>query len=871
MSFAAPLVLLCMAALPGLYFLLRLTPPAARRIAFPPLALLRGLSAAEPTPHRLPLWLLLLRLLAAALLILGFAGPTLRPPPPLPGSGPILLVLDNGWASAAFWPALQNTAATLLDSAAAQHRSVQLLLTARNAANAPPRLTDMLSAAAASSRIRALQPQPWPANRAGAAAALGDARERTRLYLADGIQDGKGMSAFLAALHATRSFRPATLPPLLGPAHLTASGALEIHAISNPAGAELRAVTSTGDVVAAQKPNAAGNATIQLPPALLNRIARLALTGPPTAGGTALLDAATRVTTVGLAAAAPDADTPFTGALYYLRRALPPGTQVLQGSLEHLIAAKPGMILLADTPLDATQQAAARGYLAGGGILLRFAGPLTAASPDPLNADPLLSGDRRLGGALTWTEPEHLADFAPKSPFTGLAADPHVTVSQQILADPGGLQPGTVWARLQDGTPLILGAPQGRGFLVNILTTANTAWSDLALSGLYPQILRRLAALSHGSAPTEAILPLDSALDAFGNLAPPSHRGLTLQRSRLATLPISPTHPPGLYGDGSSIAFNLAGHIPSPIAAALPGAVLLGQPNPPRALGPILLALAVLLLAADMLISLLLRGARHPAAAALALCALLLHPPAAHAQNAAALQTALGYIRTGDAATDRTTADGLAYLSTLISTRSAAQLAGPAALDPATDDLAYYPLIYWPLLPDAPTPPPAACAALNTYMTHGGLLVIDMPGGDAGTAGSGAGFAPGMSATFTRVTACLALPPLVPLTPGNVLARCFYILREFPGRFTGAPVRIASPGARDADGVTPIIVAQNDWAGAWARDASGLPEQSLMPGGGAQRTLADRFGVNLVIYALTGSYKADQSKAPAILDQLGQP
>ena len=38
----------------------------------------------------------------------------------------------------------------------------------------------------------------------------------------------------------------------------------------------------------------------------------------------------------------------------------------------------------------------------------------------------------------------------------------------------------------------------------------------------------------------------------------------------------------------------------------------------------------------------------------------------------------------------------------------------------------------------------------------------------------------------------------------------------------------------------------------------------------AQREMACRFGVNLVMYALTGNYKADQVHVPAILERLGR-
>ena len=39
--------------------------------------------------------------------------------------------------------------------------------------------------------------------------------------------------------------------------------------------------------------------------------------------------------------------------------------------------------------------------------------------------------------------------------------------------------------------------------------------------------------------------------------------------------------------------------------------------------------------------------------------------------------------------------------------------------------------------------------------------------------------------------------------------------------------------------------------------------------GGRQREMAFRFGVNLVMYVLTGSYKSDQVHVPALLERLG--
>jgi hypothetical protein len=867
MIFTAPLVLLGLAALPGLFLLLRLTPPAARRVLFPPLALLRGLQAEERTPQRMPWWLLLLRLLAAALVIIGLAGPSLNPPPALPGTGPVLLVADNGWASAENWGAARAAALQVIAAADQAGRGVALLATARNAANQAPRIAGVMTAAAARQVVQALQPEPWPVDRAGAAMALRSVQGFTRVYIADGITDGPGFRAFMAALHPDRILSDGVTARLLLPPTLSPNGQMVAHLAAGPPGSAVLAETAGGGVLARASFDGNGDAVIDLPLALSARVAKLVLDGPGSAGGTVLLDGAAHAALVGLAAGSSDAQAAYLGALFFVRQALPAGTQILTGDVQRLIDGKAGAIILADAPLNAAQSAALQGWMAQGGVLIRFAGPLTADVPDGLSPDPLLAGDRRLGGALTWTSPQRLAAFGGATPFAGLTTDPAVTVARQMLADPTQLDAGDVWASLQDGTPLVLGRAEGRGFLVTVLTTANADWSNLALSGLFPALLARLVNLSHGTPPRQnQELPAVSLLGAFGDLAPvPVPAEITM--GGLAGTKISPVQPPGLYGSGGVVAaLNIGLHVPPLTAADLPGAAPLTGASPPVDCGADLLAASMALLALDLLISLVLRGlVRVPVLAA----ALLLLVPSARAQDAA-LATTLAYVITGDSAADQVSSDGLSYLSAMVSAHSSAQLGAPAGVTPGVDDLSLYPLLYWPVLAASRPPSPAACTALASYMRYGGLLVIDTEGGDADAQGSGAGFAPGAAASFRADTACLDLPPLQALTPDNVLAHCFYIVQDFPGKFDGAPVLVATPAARDADGVTPVIVTQNDWAGAWARDAAGNTEQMPIPGGDDQRQIADWFGTNLVIYALTGSYKADQANLPGLLDRLGQ-
>jgi len=742
-------------------------------------------------------------------------------------------------------------------------RGVAVLATARNATGQALHATGVMTAEQARQLIEALAPQPWPVDRASAAAALREVPAATRIYLADGITDGPGFSTFMAALHPDRTLSDGVTARLLMPPVLAANGQMVAHLAAGPPGAAVLAETTAGGVLARSEVSANGDSDIDLPLALSDQVTRLVLDGPPSAGGTVVLDGSAHAALVGLAAGSGNADTPYLGPLFFARQALPPGSQFFSGALQTLIDDKLGAIILADAPLNTAQIAAARDWMNQGGVLIRFAGPLTADTPDGLAPDSLLAGDRRLGGALTWTSPQPFSPFPAGSPFAGLPIDPAVTVARQLLADPTQLDASTVWASLKDGTPLVLGQAQGRGYLVSILTTANADWSNLVLSGLFPQLLVRLVGLSHGAPPKpNQPLPAVSLMDGFGTLSPAAIPAqLTL--ASLAAAKISPSQPPGLYG---TVALNIGGHVPAIVAANLPGAAPLSGAAPPVDFGMDLIAAAMFLLALDLLISLLLRGlVRLPALAV----ALVLLAPVAKAQDAG-LATTLAYVVTGNAAADQVSNDGLSYLSAAVSAHSSAQLAAPVGVTPGKDDLSLYPLLYWPLLPGAAPPRPAACTAFTDYMQHGGLLVIDTEGGDGDAQGSGAGFAPGAEATLRDSTACLNLPPLQPLTSDNVLAHCFYIVQDFPGRFDGAPVLVATPAARDADGVTPVIIGQNDWVGAWARDAAGNPEQTPIPGGDDQRLIADWFGTNLVIYALTGSYKADQANLPGLLDRLGQ-
>ncbi|HWD58424.1 MAG TPA: DUF4159 domain-containing protein [Stellaceae bacterium] len=900
LAFASPWLLAALVALPAIWWLLRVTPPAPRRIPFPALRLLLGLAAREETPARTPLWLIVLRTILAALIVVGLAHPLLNPQAPIAGSGPLILVVDDGWAAAGDWTARQNAARDLLAEAERENRQVVLLTTAPPASGQPAPPLQPVRAADARAAVAALTPKPWGVDRKAALARL-DALPLSggsgAVWLSDEIDDGAA-GDFARALAARGGFRylaaaPADAPRLIAPggapgdrAGKELTVAVKTLPAPQPRAVTLRASAEDGALLARQAATIGAGASgtsvmLAMPGELRNRIARIDIEGEQSAGATLLVDERWRRRPVGIAASSNPGNQPLLSETYYLERALDPFTEIRRGPAEQLLKRQLAVLVYSDAGPDSpAEEEAVRKWVEAGGVLLRFAGPHLAEQEDHLLPVRLRRGGRTIGGALSWEQPAKLAPFSPDSPFAGLAIPPDVTVSRQVLAEPDIELAGKTWARLADGTPLVTGEKQGKGWIVLVHTTANAEWSNLALSGLFVEMLRRIVGVSEGVAETgEAALAPYETLDGFGRLQRAAASARSISAKDIATAIASPAHPPGFYGtEDSRRALNLASGISElkPIGN-LPGGVV-REPfarKAERDMRPPLLVAALLLALADLLIAYGLRGLlRRPArgAAGLALLALLI-PAAARADDdfvvRATSQLHLAYVSTGDDAVDSESRDGMAGLAQMLDRRTAVETGDPMAVDIEKDELIFFPLLYWPVTGAQAPPSPQAVERINRYIETGGTILFDTrDSGDTtpGAYGGGAQAAERLKA----LAGVIKIPPLVPVPPDHVLTKSFYLLHEFPGRWNGGQVWVEPAEDRVNDGVSGVVVGGNDWAGAWAVDGNGRPEFAVVPGGEEQREMAYRFGINLVMYVLTGNYKSDQVHVPAILERLGQ-
>ncbi len=930
-GFTSPWILLGLLVLPILWLLLRAIPPAPKRQPFPAVTLLLGLRDDESLSDRTPWWLLLLRMLAVAAAIIGLSGPVLNPAQDYTGTGPLLIVMDSSWAGAPRWEQNRSQIEAELEEAGRAGRPVAVLrLTA-------PEPLQFMAAGQWTRQLAGLTPAPWvagPEQLAAAQQAIAAAETRfDTLWLSDGIAM-EGRAALVAALaergaiEVYESAEPAVglLPAayedgaIVLRARRSATGLAQEVTVQafglDPGGAE-RALTST--TLEFDPTSSQAEARLSLPMELRARISRFEILNSRSAGAVSLTDDRLRRREVALISAeSSDEGLALLSPLHYLRQALEPTAELLEGALADLLPANPDVVVLADVArLPAEQQAELVDWVAEGGLLLRFAGARLAASDTARDSEEALMpvrlriGGRSIGGAMSWGEPKSLAPFAEGSPFYGLDIPREVTVSSQVMAQPDPELANRVIAELSDGTPLVTRKPLGQGQVVLFHVTANAEWSTLPLSGLFVEMLERLAVSSTAKLPDARDLEAttwraSAVLDGFGRLIDadtlPGVSG-----PDLVAAASGPALQPGLYTSGNrSFARNVLRTEDTLNPALWPASVpvLTYEGGEERALSGPLLGFALVLMAVDVAAALLVSGLWSPARSASLVLALGLTLALSTAPQELAAQSALdqggvpanaagsgrsateltsdltlAYVRSGNSEVDRISEAGLRGLGNVLNLRTSVEPAPPYGVDLGRDELAFFPFLYWPVTDTQPLPSSEAYAALNAYLRTGGMILFDTRDADLAQAGATSGAA----RRLQQLALPLDIPPLEPMPPDHVLTRAFYLLQDFPGRFPRGQVWVeAAPADAEQvdglpfrnlnDGVTPVVIGGNDWAAAWAVDDNNVPLYPVGRGfsGERQRELARRFGVNLLMHVLTGNYKSDQVHVPALLDRLGQ-
>ncbi|MHA1179224.1 MAG: DUF4159 domain-containing protein [Alphaproteobacteria bacterium] len=965
LAFLSPWLLGALVTLPIIYWLLRTVPPRPRQLTFPPTRILVGIENQEKTPAKSPWWLTLIRLLAAALIIFAFAEPVMNPSreATLKGSGPVVIVVDNGWSSAPHWTERARMIERTIGDAEALGRPIVIVPTASTAKTITAKIeapSDARSSAAA------IEPQPFAPDRLAALSALeATLRNSTDaaasiVWLSDGIDhDGKtdevlerlqrlAEGGTFAVVEGRRGNE--ALGVTAGIGQNSKLDAIVLRADGGPREGFIHAYSARGQRLG-ETPFRLGygerstSVALELPLELRNQVSRVEIAGEKSAGAVSLLDARSQWQRVALISGeAREEAQPLLAPLYYIDRALRPFAELVEPKGSNLAAGirdalsqNATVLMLADIgTLSGDVKKQVDDWVKRGGVLVRFAGPRLEDGGDELLPTPLRIGRRTLGGALSWSTPQPLAAFEESSLFSGLEVPTEVTVNRQVLADPAQLGPDTmIWARLEDGTPLVTARKLGDGQIVLFHVTANSNWSNLPLSGLFVEMMRRIATLggtavasgdatvaesgNASEAPdSPAVLPPLQTLDGFGVLKPPPPTAQPIRASKVNALIPSLDHPPGYYGAGGSprainvlrpkstleplpflpaqvqrLSYESEGAMPLKswlLLAALAllfldilaiiilqsGGLRLGRPRP-RAPATAALIVTFAGLAAAMVLASPLHAQTFRSTAPRPVMPNNVSPEDARALEATSKVT-LGYVLTGDRETDEISRLGLEGLGRVLAVRTAIEPGDPMGIDILNDEIAFYPILYWPVLPTAKALPEPTLAKIDAYMKQGGLIIFDTRDYGQGLPSGGPISGQGGRA-LQRILGRLDVPRLEAVPENHVLTKAFYLLRSFPGRWDRGQLWVEARSdssskdrrrARVSDDVTSIIITPNDFAAAWALDERGRPLYPTVGGGENQREMSFRTGINIVMHALTGNYKADQVHIPALLERLGQ-
>ena len=902
LSFGNPIALWGLLSIPGIWLLLKIYPPAPKTIFFPAIKFLTNINNDEETAGNTPLWLLLFRILLVIILILAFAQPIYNAKPNFLNNNPLLLIVDNGWSSSINWEKRKENLIEYVDRAEQQKIPIIILPTAPKNNILKEKLL-LLNASDAKSYIELLTPNPWPSDYRllnEKIEELSKDKNYNIIWLWDGIdhENDDSSQIFSKKLESIGNlnvidFLNSSPIKIIKKVSNSDNNNLSIEIQRNFGSLEeiifIRANGNNGKLLNRKQLTFKENERIIstdliIPNDLRNELISVSIENVNNAGAVYLSDEKWRKRNVGIYGDKEAFRTqPLLSPAYYLDRAINSFHKVEISQIEDLIKSELSVIILPGVgTLGEDINSKLKTWIRNGGILIRFAGPNLEGSNTDLLPVKLRSVDSRaFGGALSWTEPVSIKTFSKRSPLFGIKIDKDILIKKQVIAEPSSDLITKTWATLEDGTPLITGEKYDKGWNVFFHITANADWSNLPLTGTFVEILDKIINMSMGQMDNTDIIPLHpyKLLDGFGRLVEPTSEALPTDFNKENLTPSS-GHAPGYYGNELFMrSLNLGNKLESlsPQTITFSEETVIERFSSKNTLNfkSYLLVTLLILIFLDYFISLNIRG-RINLNKLLNLSKLIIiisifqvtfNTNFAEANTkASALETHLAYVLTLDEEIDSTSYLGLYELTRVLRERTSVEAGPPIGINIAKDDISFYPVIYWPILSNEDFLSDITIKKIQDYMKNGGLIVFDTrdqsPNNIITKKDS-------QEQQYLRaILKSLDLPALIEVPENHVIRRSFYLLDELPGRYTGGSVWVEATARNSRDGVSSIIIGGNNWAAAWAKDNTNKPIYTVIPGGEKQREFSYRFGVNLVMYAMTGNYKADQVHIKSILKRL---
>ncbi len=917
LNFLYPALLWTALALPILWFVFKTIPPHPRLIKLPTARFLKDIETEDSQKDDIPWWLKALRILMMAMIILAAAAPFLAPKTDITIDGEALgIVFDNSWAAA---PQLENQkdkALSLILRAEQKGKNIVLIEAIPEHKNLSP--ITIVTPADARNRVKHIHAYPWEADHSALLEALKAQQEKltqakTYHWLGHGYNDGdiEVVSDYIAEKGKVIYYKPEdkkiarTLKSALNKDGRDSYKFMQFDGFyyNDQSDFKLYLKDRFSTVLSFIGLDDILNNTNEDITTLWNSIdndddavpSYMQLGIFKHAGAVYYLPAEILKQKVGVLSAHDAVDneeSPLIQSIYYISKAVEGKAPYSIDPLDKLLDWGAKLIIVPeDFVLSQKDIQRLDKWVNDGGTLLRFPPSKQGHGEtiDTLIPIELLAEERSIAGRLDWQEPLTLAKIPEDSPLAGIPLDKSLEIKRQVLATPSAKDHAQIWAVASDGTPIISARAQGHGLIILIHTQAKPGWSNMPITGFFVNVLHRIVDISSGarmqiSKTTDIENPESQSfapyklINASGELVAPDQTQAELTIQDIRSKPLSYDFRPGIYhSNNAEYIINLGDKLgPLRLVSAkdIKGTIEGYSTEVNINLQIYFLLAALFLFFCEWLSSALLSGARYKLhfvprfKASILLCALLiglLTAAPAWAQSRDDAERAnslnLAYVETANPIVNAMAQKGLQYVANAIMQRTALQNVRVTPVNISNDDLAFYPLLYWPI--ESTPLGDKAYAKLNDYMNTGGMLFVDIRNGRKLSQSFYAQNQP-----LSLLSEKLFIPLLKPLPEEHVLRKSYYLLStaNIAGRYDGGDIWLdlgdnsGSTAIEDNQHVAAFIIGANDWISLWADESADI----------YKREKALRFGINLVMYALTGTYKQDQVHTKAILERLEQ-
>lgn len=899
-----PLALIPLILLPIIWFISKNIPPKPKTQILPSLRFLKGIKTNKPQNFDAPLWLKILRSFAIGLIILGLASPIWQKEKAINNqNNNYIFIFENGLSGANEFEIAKNNAIKIIENneAISKNSNQYIILQSANAQDIAPK-----TASNAIAILEKMQPAPFFTSDKNLLNAFAKINIKAQIfYFGDGLKHQFQNELFNKIKSFGNINYLAPSSPFFAINNVKINeNSLNIQIIGNGNSAQLESY-DIGNNLLSTNNISTGNNNINLGANIINKITYLKIKGQNNAGATWIINSFEKRLNIGIENIK-NPDNPLLSENYYIENAAKIIGNVNSASIDELVKMRPNAIIFPDrNGFSQNEIQELINYINQGGMVIRYAGAKAASANNDILLPAKISPQIKvMNNSFSWVE-NTIEPFPQNSPLFGLDIDPNIQINGLVRTEESNNV--DIWARLKDKSPLISAKKMGQGYIVLIHMPASSIWSNLALSKYQYEFLRRIMSKTQGQslpvserAPTLPLVP-QIIINGNGKIEKPNENIKAIAPEDWQKASPSFLTPPGIYEGGSSLFIMNALKTDFNIEALNPPNYFkkLNIENNQFAFKPILVLFGALLLLFDMIFSsksnLKFKKPKSfknigKIMGALALISLfgfeaspniskaqnldenslvpwgqvLDEPPPIGSQQETKTNSTLklAYIITNDEHINNEAKQGLEALAKAMTMRTNAEVAEVVGIHPNSDELAFYPIIYW-LLPDNPQSlDEKSTKALDFYMQNGGVVFID-------TKGKGKSIKASQDAVKAALNG-LHVPPLEKTPQDHVLNRTFYLLHSYPSNFGDANLFIESKESSNMsanDGVSPIIIGDGEFAAVWAKFNNQSPLASRNQEE-LDQELAIRFGINICMYALTGQYKNDQLHIPMILQRI---